>query len=218
MKHGRHLRASFVVAMAWAVCAEAQTTRPRAALQPEMTEVTLAPGASADLVLKVSMPPEVHVQAHQPKDPLLIPTVLTVEASDGVTVESVAYPAPSEFAQAGRADPLLVLGPTFDIRVRLAVGSDAADGVRSIPVVLRYQACNDTVCFPPSRATAAWTLKVERTRVNTEGKRQKAKSQTAEAKAGFRARGGGGRRAAGTRRPPRRPSTRSGPPASAGER
>jgi DsbC/DsbD-like thiol-disulfide interchange protein len=150
--------------MAWVGGADAQTTRPRAALRPATSEVTLAPGASADLVLEVSMPPEVHVQAHQPKDPLLIPTVLTVEPPNGVTVESIAYPTPAEFAQAGRADPLLVLGPTFEIRVRLAVGSDAAEGVRSIPVVLRYQACNDTVCFPPARATAAWTLKVERTR------------------------------------------------------
>jgi DsbC/DsbD-like thiol-disulfide interchange protein len=152
--------ASFVVAMAWVVCADAQTTRPRASLQPATSEVTLAPGASADLVLTVSMPPDVHIQAHQPKDRLLIPTVLTVEAPDGVKVESIAYPSPTEFAQAGRTEPLLVLGPAFEIRVRLAVGNDAVDGVRSIPVVLRYQACNDTVCFPPARATAAWTISV----------------------------------------------------------
>jgi DsbC/DsbD-like thiol-disulfide interchange protein len=147
--------------MAWVVCANAQTTRPRASLQPATAEVTLAPGASADLVLNVSMPADVHVQAHQPKDPLLIPTVLTVEAPADVKVESVAYPTPSEFAQAGRADPLLVLGPTFEIRVRLAVASDAGDGVRRIPVVLRYQACNATVCFPPSRATSAWAVTVK---------------------------------------------------------
>jgi DsbC/DsbD-like thiol-disulfide interchange protein len=155
------LTAALLVAMGWVVCADAQTTRPRASLQPVASEVTVAPGASVDLALTVSMPPDVHVQAHQPKDPLLIPTVLTVEAPEGVKVESIAYPAPSEFAQAGRADPLLVLGPTFEIRVRLAVASDVDDGLRTVPVVLRYQACNDTVCFPPARATAAWTLNVK---------------------------------------------------------
>jgi hypothetical protein len=53
-----------------------------------------------------------------------------------------------------------VLGPTFDIRARLSVSSDAREGLHSIPVVLRYQACNETVCFPPARATAAWTVRV----------------------------------------------------------
>jgi DsbC/DsbD-like thiol-disulfide interchange protein len=146
--------------VAWLLCAHAQTTRPRASLQPAASEIMLAPGASADLVLNVSMPPDVHVQAHQPKDPLLIPTVLTVEAPDGIKVESIAYPTPTEFAQTGRADPLLVLGPAFEIRVRLSASNDAPDGVRSVPVLLRYQACNETVCFPPARATAAWNLTI----------------------------------------------------------
>jgi hypothetical protein len=75
-------------------------------------------------------------------------------------VESIAYPAPSEFTQAARPEPLLVLGPRFDIRVRLSAASDAAAGLRSVPVVLRYQACNDTVCFPPARATSAWAVTV----------------------------------------------------------
>jgi hypothetical protein len=136
------LTATLAAALTWAVGAGAQTTRPRASLQPVTPEVTLAPGASADLVLTVSMPPDVHVQAQ------------------GVKVDSIAYPSPSELAQAGRADPLLVLGPTFDIRARLSVSSDAREGLHSIPVVLRYQACNETVCFPPARATAAWTVRV----------------------------------------------------------
>ena len=160
MRIRRHLPLYLVVAMAWVICADAQTTRPRASLHPAVAEIALEPGASADLVLEVSMPPEVHVQAHQPKDPLLVPTVLAVEPPEGISVESIAYPSPTELTQAGRADPLLVLGPTFEIRVRLSVSPEARDGVRSVPVALRYQACNETVCFPPARATAAWTVAV----------------------------------------------------------
>lgn len=142
--------------------AGAQATRPRATIRPASGEVTLAPGATTDLLLNVSMPPEVHVQAHQPKDPLLIPTVLTVEAPAGVTVESIAYPSPTEFTQAARPEPLLVLGPQFDIHVRLSVAADVGTGVQSVPVVLRYQACNETLCFPPARATAAWSLTIRK--------------------------------------------------------
>ena len=154
--------AALVAMAASTSLAAAQATRPRATVQPASSEVTLAPGASVELILNVSMPPEVHVQAHQPKDPLLIPTVLTVEAPEGLAVESIAYPSPVEFTQTGRPDPLLVLGPRFDIRVRLSAAAGLADGLRSVPVVLRYQACNETVCFPPTRATAAWSLTVKK--------------------------------------------------------
>lgn len=158
----RHAGAVLIALVASTAMAGAQPTRPRATVQPANAEVTLAPGSTSELVLQVSMPPEVHVQAHQPKDPLLIPTVLTVEAPPGVRVDAIAYPQPTEFTQSGRPDPLLVLGPRFDIQVRLAVEEDATDGMRSIPVVLRYQACNETVCFPPARATAAWSLTVSK--------------------------------------------------------
>lgn len=138
----------------------AQGTRPRATLVTSTPEVTLAVGSTTIVSLRVELPAGVHVQAHQPKDPLLIPTVLTVDAPAGVTVASVSYPSPAELKQTGRAEALLVLGPVFDISVTLAVAADTPSGMRSVPAVLRYQACNDEVCFPPARVTSAWTLTV----------------------------------------------------------
>jgi DsbC/DsbD-like thiol-disulfide interchange protein len=145
-----------------AVTAEGQQARPRATLEVETTEVAVSAGSRAELGLRVSLPPEVHVQANQPDDPLLIPTVLTVDVPQGVSVEAISYPQPTEFKQEGRDRALLVLGPSFEIGVRVQIGDDAPAGLRTVPVVLRYQACNESVCFPPARATAAWTLRVER--------------------------------------------------------
>jgi DsbC/DsbD-like thiol-disulfide interchange protein len=142
--------------------AEPQAARPRATVQLRETEAQARAGGSVALVLDVTLPPEVHVQAHEPDDPLLIPTEVSLDVPDGITVQSLTYPEPSELTQAGRDKPLLVLGPSFEIGVRLGVGTEVTPGVRTVPVVLRYQACNDSVCFPPARATAAWTLRVER--------------------------------------------------------
>ena len=140
--------------------AMAQGTRPRATLVPTTPEVTLAAGSTTIVSLRVELPAGVHVQAHRPNDPLLIPTVLTVDAPAGVTVASVSYPSPAELKQTGRAEALLVLGPVFDISVTLAVAAGTPGGMRSVPAVLRYQACNDEVCFPPARVASAWTLTV----------------------------------------------------------
>ncbi len=79
--------------------AMAQGTRPRATLVTTTPEVTLAAGATTIVSLRVELPAGVHVQAHQPNDPLLIPTVLTVDAPAGVTVASVSYPSPAELKQ-----------------------------------------------------------------------------------------------------------------------
>ena len=68
------------------------------------------------------------MQAHEPRDPSLIPTVLTVEAPPGTTVDAVSYPPPTDLTQAGRREPLAVLGPEFVIDVRLSVAASAGRG------------------------------------------------------------------------------------------
>jgi DsbC/DsbD-like thiol-disulfide interchange protein len=138
----------------------AQQTRPRAEVTPSAESTTVSAGSTAHLMLKVRLPEHVHVQAHEPRDPSLIPTVLTVEAPAGITVEAVTYPPPTELTQAGRREPLAVLGPEFAIDVRLQVAATASAGERLVPAVLRYQACNDTVCFPPTRASTEWRLTI----------------------------------------------------------
>ena len=151
-----------VLAFATPPAVLAQPGRPRADVAPGVERVTARPGDTVKVSLTVRLPEDVHVQAHEPRDASLIATVLTVEAPPGVTVDAVAYPVPTELRQAGRTDTLDVLGPAFEIGVRLTVAATAAQGDLAVPAVLRYQACNDRVCFAPARATAAWRLEVIR--------------------------------------------------------
>ena len=142
--------------------ASAQAGRPRAEVTPVVETASVRPGDTVRLSLQVRLPEHVHVQAHEPRDPSLIATVLTVEAPPGTTVEAITYPPPTELSQAGRRETLAVLGPDFAIDVRLVVPGAAAAGDLVVPAVLRYQACNDAVCFPPARATATWTVPVRK--------------------------------------------------------
>jgi hypothetical protein len=52
------------------------------------------------------------------------------------------------------------MGPEFEIEARVVLAETVAPGNLVVPVRLRYQACNDTMCFPPARAEAKWTLRV----------------------------------------------------------
>ena len=135
--------------------------RPRAELTPVVKTSPARPGAVAQLSLTVTLPKDVHVQSDKPRDPNLIPTVLTIDAPAGITVEAIEYPAPTDLQQAGAAKPLAVFGSEFSIAVRVSVAATLAGDDVNLPAVLRYQACNATVCFPPTRATTQWTLTVQ---------------------------------------------------------
>jgi thioredoxin:protein disulfide reductase len=143
-----------------ASAAEAQLRRIRADLTPLLE----ADGAHAgDVVrgaLTVVLPDGFHVQSNKPRDPLLIATELIIDAPAGVTVKEVVFPSAVDLKQAGVDQPLAVFEGNFAIGVQLAIAPAAAAGVLTVPARLHYQACNDTVCFAPTNATAEWTLHV----------------------------------------------------------
>jgi thioredoxin:protein disulfide reductase len=140
--------------------AGAQVQRPRAEVTPIVTAADVKAGSTVAVLLKVKLPKDVHVQADKPRDPSLIATALTIDAPAGVSVEKVTYPSATELSQQGRREKLLVFGPEFEIKVRLVVATSVPSGELVVPGRLRYQACNDTMCFPPTRADTQWTLAI----------------------------------------------------------
>jgi DsbC/DsbD-like thiol-disulfide interchange protein len=151
---------SAAIVMTITALLDAQSQRPRAEVTPVVETSPVRAGSPATIALHVRLPKDIHVQSNKPRDPLLIPTVLTLEPPAGIAVESIEYPSPTDLAQPGREEPLAVYGSEFAITVRLSLAAGLRAGEVAIPGVLRYQACNDTVCFPPARATATWALNV----------------------------------------------------------
>ena len=142
-----------------AQAAAARSRRPTAELatNADLKGVT-AKGGIARLVVRVTLPRGLHVQANKPRDPNLIPTVLTVEPATGSSIVDIAYPKVVDFSQAGANQPLAVYPNVFDIVVRLKV--PPAAGTLIVPATLRYQACDAALCFPPAKVDARWTLVV----------------------------------------------------------
>jgi thioredoxin:protein disulfide reductase len=133
---------------------------PEATITPFVEAVEVRPGTSTRVALRVSLPEGLHVQSDRPRDSSLIPTVLTVEPPQGVRVEQLVYPHPTDFAQQGQEQPLAVFEREFVLGAELAIGPDLAAGDLVIPARLRYQACDDKVCFRPVTATITWTVRV----------------------------------------------------------
>jgi DsbC/DsbD-like thiol-disulfide interchange protein len=134
--------------------------RPKAEVSPLVDADAVHAGSTFRVALQVSLPDGLHVQSNQPRDPLLIPTALTIEPTAGVTVVEVAYPEPTDFAQAGQQQPLSVFEQRFVIGARLTIDRSVAPGEIVVPVRLRYQACDASTCFAPARQESRWSLPV----------------------------------------------------------
>ena len=138
----------------------AQVSRPVAQVTPVVETAPVRAGGAVRLSVQVALPEGLHVQSNAPRDPAFIPTVLTVEPPTGVVLEEIIYPAASDLRQAGLPQPRAVFGRTFAIGVRVTLAAGQAPGRLEVRGRLRYQACNDQVCFQPATAEVVWSLQV----------------------------------------------------------
>lgn len=143
------------------VSTSAQFRQPTAELTPTVEQRAIQPGQTVALVLGVALPENIHVQSDDPRDPYVIPTLLTLTLPEGVTVEEITYPKPTDFLLEGWDEPLAVFEHEFTIAVRLALDADVSPGEVVVPGSFLYQACDERVCFAPATEAVEWHLRVE---------------------------------------------------------
>jgi thioredoxin:protein disulfide reductase len=140
---------------------DAQLRRPAPAeLTPVVEHDGVHPASTARAVLQVRLAEGLHTNSNKPRDPLLIPIVLSVRPPTGVSVTEIVYPVPQDLRQEGSDQPLAVFERDFAIGLQFAVGADVPPGEVTLPASLRYQACDEKVCYPPVTLTTGWTLRV----------------------------------------------------------
>lgn len=149
-----------LLVLASAVDGSAQLRRPRAEVATLSEKVAAPAGGRVRLALRVTLPEGLHVQSDAPEDPSLIPTVLSLTPPSGIAVKEIVYPIATDFSVAGIDQPLKVFEHEFSIGVELTLAPDLPPGPVSVPATLRYQACNDQLCFAPATADTPWSLTV----------------------------------------------------------
>lgn len=163
-RRARTRLAAWIAAAVLVACAiapgHAQRTDVKADLLPETEAGQVRPGGRTRLTLKVRLPQDIHVQSNKPRDKLLIPTTLTLEPPAGVRVEKIVYPVAVDLKQEGLDQPLAVYGNDFSITVYVVLAKNVKPGEMVIAARLRYQPCDEVMCYPPARAETEWTLRV----------------------------------------------------------
>ena len=138
----------------------AQVPNLNAEVTPLVGSDGVPAGGTVRTALAIRLADGLHANSNKPRDPLLIPMVLTVQPPAGVSVVEIVYPPPTDLKQAFADQPLSVFEREFAIGVRLDVARDVALGNIEIPVQLRYQACDEKMCYRPVTVESDWTFRV----------------------------------------------------------
>jgi len=117
-------------------------------------------GATAVIAFKAALPPGFHANSNTPTDSYLIP--LTLKWTGGpLQAGTITYPKAAQEKYSFSDKPLSVVTGEFSISTKFTVPVDAPTGAAAQNGTLRYQACNDRMCFAPKSVPVTLPLDIE---------------------------------------------------------
>jgi hypothetical protein len=124
-------------------------------------------GQRISLVLDVELPPRLHVYAPGVGSDY-IAIDWTMKDSPALVIKEVAYPASKKLRLEAIHETVPVYQGTFRLVRDVTIARDAAvrplldpGGRLTIEGALKYQACDDRICYPPATVPVRWTLQWE---------------------------------------------------------
>jgi hypothetical protein len=137
----------------------AAQTSPNLTVAPVPT-LKVRKGSVAAVTLRAVLPPGFHANSNTPTDEYLIP--LTLKWTGGpLQVDGITYPKGSLEKYPFSAKPLSVVAGEFSVSTKFKVPANAPDGAAAQNGTLKYQACNDRMCFAPKSVPVTVTLEIE---------------------------------------------------------
>ncbi len=117
-------------------------------------------GSSYRVAVQARLDAGFHVNSDEPLEDGLIATELSLNPPDGIHVEGLAWPESFLFEVAGVPEPLAVFEEEFVIGAGLALDPDLELGDYVVAGTLRYQACDNTICYFPTTVDVEFHLSV----------------------------------------------------------
>jgi thiol:disulfide interchange protein DsbD len=147
------------IALGLAALLTAQQMAPTLTVAPVPT-VKAQKGSVAVVSLRAVLPPGYHANSNTPSDAYLIP--LTLKWTGGpLEADGITYPKGAMEKYSFSDKPLSVVTGEFTITTKFKVPAGAGTGASAQNGTLRYQACNDRMCFAPKTLNVSLSLNIE---------------------------------------------------------
>lgn len=106
-------------------------------------------GRTVQAAVVVDIPQGYHVNANKPLGKYAVPTVLRIDAPNGVRVGPIMYPRASVRKFTFSSESLAVYEGRIVLRFNVTVPASFGQGGAELRARLRYQSCTDDTCFQP---------------------------------------------------------------------
>jgi DsbC/DsbD-like thiol-disulfide interchange protein len=145
----------------WLATAQISGSIPTKPIVTAHVMVSVAAGdiAAGKVPLHVDVTPRPNIHVYAPGQPGYIGITLTLDANAPVRVSGKPkYPAPRKLFMPVLNETQLVYSTPFRLTQDVTIPRTAAPGALTITGTLRYQACDDTICYKPVTLALTWTL------------------------------------------------------------
>jgi DsbC/DsbD-like thiol-disulfide interchange protein len=133
---------------------------PNIGVSGSLSANKLKRGRSVQGTITMEIPAGYHVNSSRPLEKFLVATQLKIEAPNGIRVGPVIYPrAVLRMFKFSKSRVSVYEGRAI-MRFSVSVPANAATGPAELKARLRYQSCNDEVCFPPRTQEVSLSLTV----------------------------------------------------------
>jgi len=119
-------------------------------------------GRSVQAVVEVEIPAGFHIHSNRPLEKFLIATQLQVESPKGIRVGPVSYPRARLRNLKFSKNKVSVFEGKATMRFKIVVPANYGGDSVDVKARLRYQSCNDELCFRPENRDLNFSVRVVR--------------------------------------------------------
>lgn len=134
--------------------------KPAEAIQFSAARTQIKAGSAGEAVVKLKIQPPFHVNANPPSEDNLIPTSVEFESKNGLTFEKPVYPAGAAKKFQFSEKPLSVYEGEIEIKLPVRIDAKAAKGMQTVNGKLRFQPCDDEVCYRPQTVDVVLPIEI----------------------------------------------------------
>lgn len=114
-------------------------------------KVTVRQGGKSKVHMTFEVAPGYHINSHQPVSELLIPTTISLDVPTNVSMAGMDYPQGRLMTFPFSPDEKLsVYTGDFTVTGTVMAAKDTPKGTYRVHGNLRYQACDNRACYPPT--------------------------------------------------------------------
>lgn len=112
----------------------------------------LVAGNENRIAVEITIHSPWHINGHEPLDEFLIPTTVTFDSLESISISNINYPFADEKIFEFSEEPVAVYEETVYVYATLHLPQDVAGKTIKLTGKVDYQACNDQFCLAPASA------------------------------------------------------------------